>query len=104
MDNNLFGELTGVGDDVGVVEERQEVQEGFAAGLQRVEHVALAALLEVDAGEFELVVGSRDGLEAFHRLRHRIGRGQQQTQTGVLPGRHDRGADAAATHRTGRRR
>ena len=53
-DHNVFSETSGIGNQVGVVEQRQEMQRRLAAGLQRTEHVAFTALLEVDSGRVRI--------------------------------------------------
>src|SRR4051794_16840514 len=59
------GELARLGDDVLVVEHVQQSQAGPAARLGRTEHVTLAPLSQVDAGQLEAVGGRGDRLESF---------------------------------------
>ena len=61
------GVLAGLHDQVLVAQQAQQPQLGAAAALAGAEHVALAALLEVEAGEGEPVGRRGDGLQALRR-------------------------------------
>ena len=71
------------GDDrVLVTEDAEVLQRGAVAGLRAAEDVALAALLEVDAGELEPVAAARQRFESPARVvLQRAGVGDQQAKT-----------------------
>ena len=85
---------------------RRFSQAGPAARLRRAEHVALAALLEVDAAQLEAVGGGGDRVEplARRRLEGRPTRDQQAEAGDARHGRPGRAAGGAGRRRTGRRR
>ena len=75
------GRLGAGGDDeVLVAQQRQQAQLAAAAGLRRAEHVALAALLDVEAGQLEAVGGGRDGVQPLAGRRAGLGVGDEQAE------------------------
>ena len=80
--------LAGRGDQVLVGEQAQQLEAAAAACLGRAEHVALAALLQVEPGELEAVAGLRHGVKPLTRRAVRRGLGHQQAQARVAAPAH----------------
>ena len=77
-----LGDLAGFGEHLGIVQHSQQLQGGAATGLGGTQHIALAALFQVDLCQFEPITGGRHGCQTLIGRGRAIGVGDQQADPG----------------------